>query len=190
MLFLFASNASSLSLSIPSSTAPTPSLKEYGKLFGRISDKFILLDSSAGACCYSGCTDCEFRLPDGGYKLAEQSAARPKWVCSYAKRDFTSKEHSSKWSSIFEHDAALTQAEFIDRVEALEYAEPLGPPFVSKKAALEIDHAVIAQFWSSITTPTEETLSRRRMAFRLKQLCGEEEGLTWSTFQQKIVERQ
>merc|ERR1719199_855027 len=57
-----------------------PPLKEYSKLFGRLSDKFILLDASAGKCCYSGCTGCEFRLPDGGYKMSEQSASRAKWV--------------------------------------------------------------------------------------------------------------
>ena len=35
--------------------------KQKACLFGRLADKYILLDSSGGSCCYSGCTDCEFR---------------------------------------------------------------------------------------------------------------------------------
>lgn len=30
--------------------------KEAVKLFGRLAEKYIMLDASAGMCCYSGCT--------------------------------------------------------------------------------------------------------------------------------------
>ena len=75
--------------------------KEVVKLFGRLAEKYIMLDDSGGMCCYSACSDCEFRLPDGGYKMADQSAARAKWIPVYEERKFESqgKEHTSKWSA-------------------------------------------------------------------------------------------
>jgi len=73
--------------------------KECVKLFGRLAEKYIMLDASGGLCCYSACSDCEFRLPDGGYIMSEMSAARPKWIPCYEQRSQESgKEHSSKWS--------------------------------------------------------------------------------------------
>merc|ERR1719273_83292 len=75
--------------------------KEIVKLFGRLAEKYIMLDSSGGMCCYSACSDCEFRLPDGGYRMADQTAARPKWIPVYDNRVFESvdKEHTTKWST-------------------------------------------------------------------------------------------
>lgn len=105
--------------------------KEAVKLFGRLAEKYIMLDSSGGMCCYSGCTgewvffggkevmyvssflnpphfntnqlyiDCEYREPGGGYRMADQSASRPKWIPIYEERKFESqgKEHTSKWST-------------------------------------------------------------------------------------------
>jgi hypothetical protein len=35
--------------------------KEVVKIFGRLAEKYIALDSSGGNCCYSACTDCEYR---------------------------------------------------------------------------------------------------------------------------------
>ena len=52
--------------------------KEAVKIFGRLAEKYIMLDASGGLCCYSACSDCEYRLPGGGYRMADQSAARPK----------------------------------------------------------------------------------------------------------------
>jgi hypothetical protein len=75
--------------------------KEAVKLFGRLAEKYIMLDASAGLCCYSGCSDCEYREPGGGYRMADQSASRPKWIPNYDHRSFPSsgKEHTTKWSS-------------------------------------------------------------------------------------------
>jgi hypothetical protein len=44
--------------------------------------------------------DCEYREPGGGYRMADQSASRPKWIPVYEERKFESqgKEHTSKWS--------------------------------------------------------------------------------------------
>merc|ERR1711966_254793 len=58
--------------------------KEAVKSFGRLAEKYIMLDASAGMCCYSACTDCEYREPGGGYRMADQSSARPKWIpCNF-----------------------------------------------------------------------------------------------------------
>mmetsp|Transcript_39410 Transcript_39410/g.92048 ORF Transcript_39410/g.92048 Transcript_39410/m.92048 type:complete len:215 (+) Transcript_39410:77-721(+) len=75
--------------------------KEYTKLFGRLAEKYIMLDASAGLCCYSACSDCEFREPGGGYRMSEMSAARPKWIPCYEKREqpANNKEHTTKWSA-------------------------------------------------------------------------------------------
>jgi hypothetical protein len=34
---------------------------EYVKIFGRLGEKYIFGDGSAGACCHSGCDNCEWR---------------------------------------------------------------------------------------------------------------------------------
>jgi hypothetical protein len=48
------------SLPILQSTADATEIKtdpkEAVKLFGRLAEKYIMLDASAGMCCYSGCT--------------------------------------------------------------------------------------------------------------------------------------
>jgi len=168
-------------------TAPPSLLNEYGKLFGRLADKFILLDSSAGKCCYSGCSDCEFRLPDGGYRMSEQSSSRAKWICSYRVRDFTDKSHTSKWSSIFDDEIVLEKSAFIENVQKLEFAESLGPPFISKRDAQIVDPAVLHHFWSKLSVD-DKPLTAVKMQRRLKKLCGEEEGMTWSMFQKGIID--
>ena len=48
--------------------------------------------------CYSACTDCEYKIPDIGYRITEQSSPRPKWIAAYDHRSFLSsgEEHVSK----------------------------------------------------------------------------------------------
>mmetsp|Transcript_54511 Transcript_54511/g.80916 ORF Transcript_54511/g.80916 Transcript_54511/m.80916 type:complete len:177 (+) Transcript_54511:116-646(+) len=104
--------------------------KEAVKVFGRLAEKYIMLDSSGGMCCYSACTDCEFRDPNGGYIMADQSASRPKWIPTYEHRLFESsgKEHSSKWSNeLFGKSVVLTKEEFVASIQNdLSYAPCLG----------------------------------------------------------------
>ena len=73
--------------------------KEAVKIFGRLAEKYIILDPSAGMCCYSACTDCEYRLPGGGYIMADQSASRPKWIPIYEKRSYNENDHVTGWST-------------------------------------------------------------------------------------------
>jgi hypothetical protein len=48
--------------------ATTASLepKELVKLFGRLAEKYIMLDSSGGMCCYSGCKGTSHGFAGGG----------------------------------------------------------------------------------------------------------------------------
>lgn len=175
--------------------------KEAVKVFGRLAEKYIMLDSSGGMCCFSACSDCEYRLPGGGYKMADQSAARPKWIPAYEERKFESsgKEHTSKWSQeIFgEGKTFVTREEFIEKLSELEYAPALGGPFVAKTGAdmMADVEANIAEA-SSIpnllfnllsfdekTGEYKEKLTRHRMGMNLRDLAKEgEDFLTWPTF--------
>jgi hypothetical protein len=101
--------------------------KDAVKLFGRLAEKYIMLDESGGMCCYSACKDCEYRLPDGGYRMADQSASRPKWIPVYEERYFSgqNKEHKAKWSTeIFTDGPSVTKEEFVNAIVEMEYAPP------------------------------------------------------------------
>lgn len=156
--------------------------KEAVKIFGRLAEKYIMLDSSAGMCCYSACKDCEYRLPGGGYRMADQSAARPKWIPSYETRQANGKAHSTKWSTeIFTEGPAVSMEEFVERVQCLEYNPPLGGPYVgASSAALESTEPL--QLFFDILSDGKEKLTKHRMGQRLKELADGEEGLTWAAF--------
>ena len=47
---------------------PTSIVLQVAKLFGRFAEPKLYLDKTVGACCHSACSDCEWRLPDGGYR--------------------------------------------------------------------------------------------------------------------------
>ena len=158
--------------------------KEAVKLFGRLAEKYIMLDESGGLCCYSACKDCEFRLPDGGYKMADQSASRPKWIPIYEERAFVAldKAHKSKWSTeIFTDGPAVTKDEFVGAVVKMTYAPPLGGPFVGASAA-QIDDTAAAEALFDLLANGKEKLARFKMGVRLKELSGGEQGLTWPNF--------
>ena len=159
--------------------------KEAVKVFGRLAEKYIMLDESGGMCCYSACKDCEFRLPDGGYRMADQSAARPKWIPIYEERVFSGqgKEHISKWNTGIFSDGKtpVTKEEFVEAVLALDFATPLGGPFVSKSAG-KLEETTVAEFLFDILADGKETLSRRKMSSSLGKLSSGEAGLNWPNF--------
>jgi hypothetical protein len=161
--------------------------KEAVKLFGRLAEKYIMLDETAGQCCYSGCTDCEYRLPGGGYRMADQSAARPKWIPSYEQRTINGKEHVTKWSSaLFLGGPAVDEDAFCDRLVALTYAPPLGGPFVAASGATVQDAGAAAKALFGVLSQGKEKLTKHKMSVRLKQLADGEEGLIWPKFQQAL----
>ena len=132
-------------------------IKEKAKLFGRLSDKYILLDSSGGSCCYSGCTDCEFRDDSGGYKMSEMSAARPKWIVPYSRRTFGStegiKDHAASWSRIFGDDGRgkVTVDDFAESLRSLEYKQPLGGPYLSVPDGSDISDGALEALWNEVS---------------------------------------
>ena len=178
------------------STETTIDAKEAVKLFGRLAEKYIMLDESAGMCCYSACSDCEYRLPDGGYRMADQSAARPKWIPSYVRRSINGKEHVTKWSSqlFTDTDGSLDEVNFCTRLAALDYLPTLGGPYLAASAAsLEADAPVSVALFRALTAEKDEdtdsatkdkprTLSKTRLSIRWKQWAQGEEGLTWKQF--------
>lgn len=159
--------------------------KEVVKIFGRLAEKYIMLDESGGMCCYSACKDCEFRLPDGGYKMADQSASRPKWIPVYEERVFSGqgKEHTAKWKSeIFpEGTTVVTKEEFAAAVTGLDFATPLGGPFVSKSAG-KIEDTTVAECLFDVLASGKEKLTRHRMGLALNELSEGDAGLTWPKF--------
>jgi hypothetical protein len=166
-----------------STTSITTDPKEAVKLFGRLAEKYIMLDATAGMCCYSACSDCEYREPGGGYRMADQSSARPKWIPCYDHREFGSgKEHTTKWSSdIFTEGPAVTKEQFVERLVNMEFVPPLGGPFLAKSAATIEDESAAAAFFD-ILAGEKEKLTRHRMGKEMKVLSGGEEGLTWNHF--------
>lgn len=189
------------SSSSPPSTSTSIPPKEAVKLFGRLAEKYILLDSSGGMCSYSACSDCEFRLPGGGYRMADQSAARPKWIPSYearTKADGTTVE--SKWSVelFIDGKPALSKQDFVERLQALSYAPPLGGPYVGASAASIEDTAAAECLWDLLLMSKKEdeesdgnnskqVLTKHRMSLRLKELTGGEQGLTWAGFSKALL---
>lgn len=118
--------------------------------------------------------------------MADQSASRPKWIPVYEERKFEAlgKEHSTKWSTeIFTDGPAVTREQFVEALtQRLEYAPPLGGPYVSKSAAaLEDSDAAEAMF--ELLAGDKEKLTKHRMSTRLRELSGGEEGITWASFQ-------
>lgn len=159
--------------------------KEAVKLFGRLAEKYIALDSSGGDCCYSACTDCEYRLPGGGYIMADQSSARPKWIPAYEQRNSNNREHVTVWSSQLFTDygqPAVTKDEFVERLVALDYAPPLGGPYVGASAATIDDTTTAEHLFDVISEGKDKKLTKYKMSVRLKQLADGEEGLTWPAF--------
>ena len=161
--------------------------KEIVKLFGRLAEKYIMLDESGGMCCYSACSDCEFRLPDGGYKMADQSSARPKWIPVYEQREFEGlgKSHTAKWKTdIFEKNMSLfvTKDEFVTLVTDMDFVPPLGGPYLSASAGKELDSNDAAERLFDVLSAGKEKLTRHKMSLGLKEIANGEQGITWAMF--------
>jgi hypothetical protein len=164
--------------------------KEAVKIFGRLAEKYIMLDSSGGMCCYSACKDCEYRLPGGGYKMADQSAARPKWIPSYEERVFESvgKEHASAWGKeVFSSGPYVIKEEFVERVKGMKFSPPLGGPYRSASAAGIEDDLALETFFD-LLAGEKERLTKHRMSTRIKEIANGNEGLIWSDFMAALSE--
>lgn len=127
------------------------STAEMTKIFGRLAEKAIYQDPAVGDCCYSGCSDCEWRLPNGGYRFAIQRAVRPKWIPVYTFRDFEDDRgsHKPQWPSMFAA-GALTEESFSAALKKLKFAMPLGPSGFLSGQPQPSDQA-LARFWEVLT---------------------------------------
>ncbi|GMI08162.1 hypothetical protein TrVE_jg12489 [Triparma verrucosa] len=179
--------ATSLSVLSDSIEVPTSlrelDLKEKAKIFGRLADKYILLDESGGDCCYSGCKDCEYRDPDGSYRMAEMLAARPKWIVPYSRRSFGSasglKDHSSRWlSTLFSETPSHTKSTFISAFMELEYQQPLGGPYLSVPEGTDISATSVESF-ADLIFQGKESMSVKQCE-RIIQGWKGGEGLVWN----------
>ena len=116
--------------------------------------------------------------------MADQSSARPKWIACYDKREFEAqnKEHTTKWSTdIFTDGPAVTKVQFVERLINMDFAPPLGGPYMAASAAsIEDDSAAAALF--DILAGEKEKLTRHRMGKEMKVLSNGEEGVTWAMF--------
>ena len=117
--------------------------------------------------------------------MADQSAARPKWIPAYVSRTINGKEHTTKWSSelFAPGETAVDQATFCDTLIQLAYTAPLGGPYVAASGAAVEDDAAAAKVLFDVLADGKEKLTKARMSMRLKQLADGEEGMTWPKFQ-------
>jgi hypothetical protein len=168
-------------------------LKDAVRVFGRLAEKYIMLDESGGMCCYSACKDCEYRLPDGGYRMADQRSSRPKWIPVYEERKFASNnnnmEHTAKWKmGIYAKQdgdgckSFVTKEEFVSTLVDLEYVPPLGGPYVAASGGT-LEDTTVVEYLFDLLADGKDKLSRHKMSLRLKEMAHGEQGLTWPSFQ-------
>ena len=156
-------------------------VKEYIKIFGRLGEKMLFGDASAGLCCHSACENCEWR-----YSFDVLQAARPKWIPTYRENKFEDgREHVAKWSTIFEEgDEAVTKEQFCERLAAIKFDMPLGPSgFLTAKQA-DLSQEALDAFWEHMSRG-KPTLSPKQMQIRLRKMLdpsSNEEGVMWPDF--------
>lgn len=169
--------------------------KEAVKLFGRLAESQIMIDPTDGQCCYGGCHDCPYLLPDGGYAMDEQFADRPTWIPHYVLRFLgDEKEHETKWGNKLFSDMrlTLTKERFVDILTTkLEYATPAAVsstlysddmPLLMEALDVEITDTATAEAFFDVMAEGKEKLSRNRMGVRIRELSGGEDGMTWTHF--------
>lgn len=171
--------------------------KEVAKLFGRFAEKVLYLDKEVGDCCHSACTDCEWRLPDGGYRFDVMRAGRPKWIPCYFSREHANGVHTPKWAAALFPDGAdstINRADFDDRISELVYFMSMGPvgmiqPADSIPSQEGLD---LAWEWLSGGSDTTDGLLAKHMLKRLQDMSASEDregaigegpdSVTWKEF--------
>jgi len=180
------------------------STRDAAILFGKMSEASLYLDPSIGACCHSACSDCEWRLPDGGYKFDLLKATSRKWLPVYFKRDFADERGCGipRWAAALfpacvEDGAdvtAVTRAEFDAVLASLEFEMPMGPRG-KVGAGAEPSAAAVEALWGWLAEGADE-LAPAAMRARLQAMSAdpEDEGavgegpdsLAWKEFAKAI----
>ena len=171
-------------------------VRELTKLFGRFSDKMLLLDvPGAGTpemmnCCHGGCDNCDF-----SHVFDNLSAGRPKWVPTYSYRKLIDgRDHHSAWSSIFDsEDSVIDEITFVNRIKKLPYQMNMGPPSSVPSDEEPTDDTLHA-LWSKLIhtlhddTNNENTLTidAKQMSEALVKLTGESHGVMFSDFKKAL----
>lgn len=109
------------------------------KLFGRLADKQLFMDESAGSCCHSGCDGCPYR-----YSFDVLEAVAPKWLPTYARKTIGDREHVPLFmTNVFGGDERVSEDTFVDRILDLDYQQPIGPALpAADRIALKNDPAL------------------------------------------------
>lgn len=79
------------------------------------------------------------------------------------------------------NNKAVTKEEFVSRVINMQFAPPLGGPYLAASAATIEDESAAASLFD-ILAGEKEKLTKHRMGKEMKSLANGEEGLTWANF--------
>ncbi|EKX53690.1 hypothetical protein GUITHDRAFT_100666 [Guillardia theta CCMP2712] len=156
---------------------------ELVKIFGRLAEKMIFGDGSAGACCHSGCDDCEWR-----YSFDIMQAARPKWIPCYSENRFEDgREHIAKWSKLFNDENTITRDTLYERLREMKFEMPLGPSGYMTASQAELKDEALDLFWAKISA-NKDKVTPKQMSIRLRKMATPgEEGVMWSDFVASIL---
>lgn len=180
-----------------SSTAPAATAVELSngqlcKLFGRISDKVLLMDESAGACCHSGCDGCPYR-----YTFDVLEAVAPKWVPTYVVKTIGEREHTPKLiSTVWEGKGKVARADFVERLVDASFEQPIGPALpAAERIAVKNDPTLpaevadalyVALCASASADEIPDALSARRAVKVLREWSEGGDGLMFDEFAAKF----
>lgn len=159
---------------------------EIAKLFGRFAEKVLYLDKEVGDCCYSGCTDCEWRNPEGGYRFPLLRAARPKWIPCYLSRCYDVGGggcHTPQWvKTLFpngiELDAkvSISRADFETRLRQVKFVAPMGPTGMIQPKEADPSREAVDLFWAWLCNGPDDTeLVPSQILKRLQDMSQDED---------------
>lgn len=167
------------------STATAVPTAEVAKLFGRFAEKVLYLDKEVGACCHSACSDCEWRMPDGGYRFDVLRAARPKWIPCYFSRDYLINDggcHVPQWASALfpeglDMDTTISREAFDSRIQSLVYTAPMGPSGTIRSDDTDIASEALDLLWAWLSggEPSATELKAGAILQRLQDMSPEED---------------
>lgn len=119
-------------------------------------------------------------------------SGRPKWVPTYAERQFDDgRAHTAKWTTLFASPdgsgtaTALNQQQFMERAAALAFAMPLGPSGYLQPSEMPSDAALEA-LWVALNGDAA-TLTAAALQERLAQWSADGHSVQWQAFQQAIA---
>jgi len=167
-----------------SETTAALSTRDAAILFGKMAEQNLFLDAAVGACCHSACSDCEWRLPDGGYRWDVLRATKPKWLPLYFKRDFNDERGCGipRWAAALfpacvddiADKTPVTRAQFSEALTSLEFQMPMGPRG-NIAAGAELSDAAVDALWAYVADGAD-ALAPAAMCARLQAMAEDPNG--------------